>query len=344
MIQNIENKTIYVYCLASVVTGGCELLHQLVDYLNNNGREAYIVYVGKGKHEIPQAYSSYNIKVSDDIVDTTDSIIVVDEGFMYLVKSIKYAHCIFWWLSVDNFFLDPDQLPYHCLSNIYKWNKRSIIQVIKTIVLKKMYYRCLITPKFKIKDLIDRNAINAYQSEYAHLFLKRFGFTNIVPLKDYINTEFITNETNINKEKIVIYNPKKGWKYTKKLIDYGNDIEWIPLTNLSRKQMQEVMLRAMVYVDFGNHPGKDRIPREAALNRCCIITGKKGSANNAIDIEIPSFYKIDEYKVPISKVLDTIKYVLNDYEQCVIEQKKYVDNILSEKTEFEAQIRTIFNI
>ena len=130
------------------------------DYVKNRTH-----YIKKSAKEFTASIDDYGdsdlIKVSDDIVDTTDSIIVVDEGFMYLVKSIKYAHCIFWWLSVDNFFLDPDQLPYHCLSNIYKWNKRSIIQVIKTIVLKKMYYRCLITPKFKIKDLIDRNAINS---------------------------------------------------------------------------------------------------------------------------------------------------------------------------------------
>ena len=63
-INNVFNKKIYSYCLASVVTGGCELIHQMVDFLNNHGCDAYVVYVGKGSHEIPEPYSKYNIKVN----------------------------------------------------------------------------------------------------------------------------------------------------------------------------------------------------------------------------------------------------------------------------------------
>ena len=41
MIQaRILKHQIYIYCPANFVTGGTELLHQLVDVLRNNGAEA----------------------------------------------------------------------------------------------------------------------------------------------------------------------------------------------------------------------------------------------------------------------------------------------------------------
>ena len=48
-----------------------------------------------------------------------------------------------------------------------------------------------------------------------------------------------------------------------------------------------------IYIDFGNHPGKERMPREAVALGCCIITGLLGSASNALDIPIPRVYKIN---------------------------------------------------
>ncbi|AKD24588.1 hypothetical protein CL55_00002550 [Polynucleobacter duraquae] len=35
------------------------------------------------------------------------------------------------------------------------------------------------------------------------------------------------------------------------------------------------------------------MPREAAMHGCCLITGKLGSAGNAIDLPIPPLYKLD---------------------------------------------------
>ncbi len=38
------------------------------------------------------------------------------------------------------------------------------------------------------------------------------------------------------------------------------------------------MRKAKLYIDFGYHPGKERMPREACLLDCCLIIGKDGSA------------------------------------------------------------------
>lgn len=50
MLKITEKTKVFVPCPAGACTGGAELLHQLVDLLNNNNVDAYIVYYGAGKH------------------------------------------------------------------------------------------------------------------------------------------------------------------------------------------------------------------------------------------------------------------------------------------------------
>jgi hypothetical protein len=62
--------------------------------------------------------------------------------------------------------------------------------------------------------------------------------------------------------------------------------KWIALENLTTIEMKKLIGKSKIYVDFGNHPGKDRIPREAAINA--------GSANNSIDLSINDEYKFED--------------------------------------------------
>lgn len=64
---------------------------------------------------------------------------------------------------------------------------------------------------------------------------------------------------------------------------------------MTTQQIIKILDESMVYIDFGNHPGKDRIPREAALRNCIVMTNKSGSAANDIDIPIPAEYKFSEF-------------------------------------------------
>ena len=65
MIKVYSDSQIYVYCPAGLVTGGAELLHQLVSILNDNGKNAYIVYCGDKAHILPEDYKCYNIKIAE---------------------------------------------------------------------------------------------------------------------------------------------------------------------------------------------------------------------------------------------------------------------------------------
>lgn len=341
MIENVLNKKIYAYCLSSVVTGGCELIHQLIDYLNNHGCDASIVYVGNKSHSIPDAYSKYNIKVSESIPDDENTIVVCAEVFLYLASQYKKAQVVLWWLSVDNAYYDGMQLPYMSLYDVFKWKVRTGLRCIKLRIKKHIYHDF-----FSIKQIKELNSINGYQSEYAKLYLESLGFHNLVPLKDYINTTYCQADkvNNSKRSPKVLYNPRKGIEFTKKLIQLAPELEWVPLQGMNREQLLETFQTSMLYIDFGNHPGKDRLPREAALNGCCIITGRRGAAKNDVDINIPSCYKFDENVTPPNIIIKKIKYILENYDNCKTDFLSYQNNILGEKEEFENQIAILFGL
>ena len=79
------------------------------------------------------------------------------------------------------------------------------------------------------------------------------------------------------RQKLNLFNPIKGIDKTLEFIKKSDArIKWRALKGLTPEQMREVMLQSKVYIDFGNHPGKDRIPREAATCGCCVLTNKNG--------------------------------------------------------------------
>lgn len=55
----------------------------------------------------------------------------------------------------------------------------------------------------------------------------------------------------------------------------ARELNFKPIINMTRDEVIRELQRAKVYIDFGNHPGKDRIPREAAILGCCAIVGKR---------------------------------------------------------------------
>ena len=113
-----------------------------------------------------------------------------------------------------------------------------------------------------------------------------------------------------------MYNPKKGYEFTKKLISKANNtIKFIPLENLTCSEVRDLLLKSKIYIDFGNHPGKDRFPREAAMCGNAILTNKKGAAKYNEDVPINKIYKMDDVDNNIDKILEKIFYIFENYEQ-----------------------------
>lgn len=316
-------KKIFVICAAYYKTGGTEVLHQLVYHVNKLGGNAYISYTRL--YDVPSlcnpAFEKYvdddHIIEIDDIEDAEGNAIIIPEGYPEYNNRYFKAKKMLWWLSVDNF------------EGIYGFDDDEIDKVHKQF----------------------RNTISIHlvQSEYAHRYLLDKGVPEgrILHLADYINdiyfepVEDMASETQ-GRQNIILYNPKKGEKSTKSIIEASSGLDFIALKDMTTEEIRKLMHRAKVYIDFGNHPGKDRIPREAAMSGLIVITGRHGSADNPIDIQIPDRYKLKEEEVSGVEVADVIKDCLNNYSERIRDFENYVRTIKNEKDEFIEDIKRIF--
>lgn len=323
-----ENTKIFMVCPPKLKTGGPELAHQLVHELQKLGLNAYIYYIGGDENPVNDEFKKYNDKYIINL-DNNDlnnnNILIVPETYTYLVK--KYYRKIqtaIWWMSVDNYYRETE-------------NKNKMKQVIKKIINYNQPYM------FEKKI----NTNHFCQSRYALEFLKDKGVenNNIYYLSDYINETYLGLKIDYSKkENNVLYNPKKGFEFTKKLIDNSKNINWIPIQNLTTEQVKKLLCKSKVYIDFGNHPGKDRFPREAAACGCCIITGKRGSAKYYEDIPIMDKYKFEDDEENIGLILDKIYDCLENYNLRINDFKNYIECIEKEKDIFENDIKNIFII
>lgn len=351
-------KRIVVACPAYTVTGGPELLHQLCYVLRNHGFNSIMYYTGAKTNEeykVPSAYKNYDNPYILSYEDSSSDMLIIPETMLSLCDAFHKCQKVFWWLSVDNFYR----------GNIFLWERieKKIYRIIHHsdfndvfyemqrknngrgifYHLTKFAYNKKIAHIKKEKDLLHLN-----QSYYSMDFCKRLGIqeNRNLYLSDYLNRSFIKSAAGTDftkKEDIVLYNPKKGFSFTKKIIDNAPDLHWIPLVGLTRDEMIALLQRAKVYIDFGNHPGKDRIPREAAICGCCVITGKRGSAYYHNDVPIPDQYKFDDRDISIPLIVDKIHEILSDYDSVIDDFKEYREFIKSEEDKFVQDAVNIFS-
>lgn len=107
--------------------------------------------------------------------------------------------------------------------------------------------------------------------------------------------------------------------------------------------MSNLLLKSKVYIDFGNHPGKDRIPREAAISGCCVITGLRGSAKYYEDVPINNEYKIKDSEDNIIEIINKIQNIFENFEENYLNFEEYRKYILNEEKVFNQNVKYIFN-
>ena len=111
---------------------------------------------------------------------------------------------------------------------------------------------------------------------------------------------------------------------------------------MTTEEVHRLLKESKVYVDFGNHPGKDRFPREAAISMCCIITGKRGSAKYYQDIPISDAYKFEDKDENVAAIAGQIRKCLNEYKKMACDFQVYRDFIYSEPMLFENDVKELF--
>lgn len=309
MIRIYEDTKIYIVTPAGAVTGGPEALHQLEDKMLSLGLNAYIVYV--------------DVKCITDM-EWTNYIKLADTPNQYKMYNVKQSSII-----------DDNSHNVIIVPEIFAYFPVSFENMQKAIWW-------LAIPEYTVNIPYDINEVcHLYQSEYAKEELLKNNVSELYPLSDYISKTYMVKRAR-KKENIVLYNPKNGLELTKEIMNISPDIKFVPLINMSPVQIKEVMNIAKVYIDFGSHPGKDRIPREAAISGCCVLVVKKGSAKYFHDVPISDEYKFDLDNFKPAVVKGKIIDCFDNYENNIMDFEIYRKAIIMEESIFTNEIKSIF--
>lgn len=317
-------KKIYVFCPNDFVTGGPDALHQIVYYLNQIGLDATIVYYAftkKHVYAIPDTYKKYisDFITEDDYVDSPENIAILPEQAVDKLNHLRNSKVYIWWLSVDNntkrssfcwkvFFFAT--LLARVVKNWHYYKKRFGEAIVKTLQMKQYDF-----------NAEPQNVNHLCASHYAYDFVskrsKRKIYLCIEPISKIFLEKFDEQKgllNSVQRSNVILYNPRKSGAFVQKLSEIASDLDFVPLKGLNQEELIEMYKTSKLYVDFGPFPGAERIPKEAALFGCCVITGRNGASDFYGDVPIPDEYKFANYAQQVDLVVAKIRDVLKNYE------------------------------
>ncbi|QBJ86868.1 hypothetical protein DDI74_11610 [Chryseobacterium gleum] len=327
MLTYTDQSEIIIFCPPNSVTGGPEALHQLADKLYNLGiKNVFMHYIPQRKSAKPINYNVYTTKEIEIVEDKPQNILIIPESMTFLVKKYPESQKVIWWLSVDFYKILMDH------------------RIRRQSFFTKLFY------KQNDKEYHFEHLPNVYQwaqSYRSSIYLKDHGIpaSQIDFVCDYINPSFLKNTDRIEKDlsnKTILYNPRKGKKEISELIKNSPDLQWVPVQNMNADQIKDLMAKSLLYVDFGENPGRDKMLRESVSQDCCIISGKNGSSAFYEDLMIPDQYKFNFNEKIIPEIIAKIKEVLDNYPDHISQFSTYKNMVLNEEIAFENKLKEIF--
>jgi len=318
-------RVIYVLCPPQSETGGPEALHQLASTLFRLGHQVYVVYThgalpqeveggGDAQRNLvfpdfddptPPAYKKYDVPYTNIVSDTPDAILVVPEVWPQFLSLPRQARIYYWWLSLDY--------------GLFALEKSGGLAFLKTT-----------------------GAVNLCQSSYALTHLEAAGVEDLYMLSDYTYVPASrAYDMRTERRDVVLYN-RKGAHFASQVRDAAPHMEFHLLSAMPREEVRSAFRTSKVYMDFGTHPGKDRMPREAASLGCYVIVGRSGAAANSRDVPLPAQYKFGLDIDSIGRVIKQLERILFGGQAIADDFAFYRRSILLEASEFSQQAARLF--
>lgn len=322
-------KMQYVFFSPTAFTGGPLAIHQAALEICKNGGIAKIFYfspkVGSNRirydasrvwikrkwyqpspsKSLDSYLASFNLNGVEEV--NGESVFVVPETSIDIARTLVNGgakHVYIWWLSVDNVNL-------------------SKVKVLEThLSLLQCGHLC--------------------QSYYAADFLRGLGIKNIHMLTDFTDIEGDLPDPNASRKHDIAYLPSKAKGSEKVISSLKTQYSVVPLVGMSRAEIKNTLKQTKVFIDFGHHPGKDRIPREAALCGCLPLVRKEGAARFFLDVPLP-----DDFFIKTSQFLDPagINAMVSEFVENrpakFSKLQAYVEGIREEKNNFSQQIKML---
>lgn len=284
----MRRSKVVVLCPSGVVTGGPEALHQLVDSLNRQGREAAMFYQPYAP-VVAEAYQEYDVPVIDGSDIHSDDLVIIPEIWSDRVRDFQNVGL--WWLSVD-------------------WAKRDALTC---------------NPR-----------VHLAQSFYAANHLTRHGQKPVM-LTDYVNKAFANYKD--KRKPVIAVNPAKGKSLIETFKKVAPDLAVLELKGYGREELVNVLNHTMVYIDFGHHPGRDRLPREAAVCGNVVFINNVGAGRVQLDYPVDPHYRFEWDQ--LEQLAWDVRNVLDNYDDHFALQEPFRNEIESQKELFDYEVRGI---
>ena len=359
---------IYVASPLGQRTGGPEALTLLVHSFRERGLEAYLIPMRnfRGKDNHPE-YDFYNVKIAERIADPTRDHFVLtevspiesrrelsqlpDERIWMLWLSVNFspipearyysatqADCSFFPSGANEKL--PDLWPYDDapISSGRFPTLREAQRRITASGLSRARALAIETASIKYARRVSRRSINfGTQSCYGQSFVRRHLEREAFLITDYPRPMPDVGDVK-RRPSVVAYNGAKSqWKIAE-LQALLPDVEFLPIQNMSFDEVCRNLAAAALYVEIGHLPGRDRLPREAALlgTPCIMLARGAGFCWDdfpiGVDYRIP--YTIDwaQHMAPV------IQAALDDPEQIRRVQEPFREWVAGEKARYEQAV------
>lgn len=315
-----------------VQTGGPEALHQLVDSLRRLGVSAWLWPTPNTRdRERVADYERYDAPETTEMMDTLDTAVVLPETGLNLSTLWKSATLYSWWLSVDN-------APYfrnrRRMQNAVVDGARPSLGLLRSVVGSQRWV-------FRDRGEL-RRMTHLTQSQYAWGFIRRNLWVESTMLGDYI-PDAVPRDVDKPETFSVAFNPSKGRALTEQIQSIADSsITWMPIQGLSREGVSSLLHSATVYLETGHQPGKDRLPREAALHGCVVVALRRGAGANDRDCPLPSEHKVKPGAKAAHRFVTILDGVMTDVHRHRALQRPYLDMVLADKEAFDRAVKGIF--
>jgi hypothetical protein len=308
------------------ITGGPEALHQLAFSIRQQGGEAGMAYYAKDKgidfsqtHVRPQtvegkaleAYRRYEPQPYQDIELTASDLLVFPEVMASFATMDFACPKAIWWLAVDNALSANPALRY---------------------------------PRMPHRVFEDRDITHFYQSAYARQFLLERGAKKLVPLADYTGIDEVIQWVPEPLERTVdvALFPNKGAELAQAFVASAPELSYTLIQNMSRAEVGEALRQTRVYIDFGGQPGKDRVPREAAISGNVVFLHHQGAGSYYEDSPLDDVYLFTQEDIRTGNLKARVQLVLQNRLHNFEQQSYYRQRVLNEQQEFGIQVRNAF--
>lgn len=322
-----------------VRTGGPEALHQLVDALRTAGVPAWLTpHPRTMRRPRVEDYGVYDAPEMLGPLDQFGDVIIGPEIFLSDLLALRVARGFCWWLSIDN---SPWFRTERYLAD---WRAgvadRPRLRDLRALVVLSRRSRSWREELMRVEHLA--------QSEYARAYLEMRAGLHAATLSDYISQDGrVAIERSIAPGRVgevprIAFNPAKGARLNRRVRDaLDQDACWDAIAGMTPTAVRERLELADVYLDLGAHPGKDRLPREAALAGAVAVVARRGTGAFSADVPLPVWHTVDMAGDPVANAVAVLRSVLADPFRAWSEQSDYRRRIAGQPVQFRQEVTAL---